>query len=159
MSAFKALRQTKQTKLRILAHPDTVFPLLCPVREYEWIEPWKCDVIYTDSGVAENNCIFFTDLPDRGESELWAVSRYEPNRCIEFVRFSPGEKIVKLDIHLSVTASSHCDMLWRKVFTGLSESGNRVVRTLADHQFEVETQMIEKMLNHYLQTGQRLAIS
>ena len=159
MPTFKALRKTRRKKMTITARPDQVFPLLCPVREYEWIEPWQCDMIYTESGVAENNCVFSTDLPDRGGPELWTVSRYERNRCIEFVRFSPGEKIVKLDIHLNGTASGHCEILWRKVFTGISENGNRVVETLADSQFDIETQMIEKMLNHYLQTGQRLALT
>lgn len=158
MPNFKALRKTKQMKMTINADPGMVFPLLCPVREYEWIEPWQCDIIYSKSRVAENNCVFSTDLPDRGGPEIWTVSRYEPNFCIEFVRFTPDEKIVKLDIQLDANAYGHCDILWRKVFTGLSENGNRVVKTLADNQFEIESKMIEKMLNHYLKTGRRLVL-
>lgn len=159
MSAFKALRKTKEMKMTINGKPAEVFPLLCPVREYEWIEPWRCAMIYSGSGTAENNCVFSTDLPDRGGPEIWTVSRYEPNRCIEFVRFTPGEKVVKLDIRLTPTAPGRSDVLWRKVFTGLSEEGNRVVETLAEKQFVTETRMIEKMLNHFLKTGQLLALA
>ena len=159
MPVFKPERITKQVNMTIQALPDEVFPLLCPVREYEWIEPWQCDMVYSESGIAENNCIFLTDLPDRGGPEIWTVSRYEPNRCIEFVRFTPGEKIVRLDIWLAPTASGHCDLLWRKIFTGLSQNGNRVVETLANNQFEIESQMIQRMLDHYLKTGQRLALT
>ena len=159
MPTFDALRKTKEMTMAINAAPERVFPLLCPVREYEWIAPWQCDIVYSDSGIAENNCVFATDLPDRGGPEIWTVSRYEPNHRIEFVRFTTGEKIVKLDIVLTPTASGHCEILWRKVFTGLSEEGNRVIDTLAGNQFDIETSMIEKMLNHYLDTGRRLAIT
>ena len=44
--------------MRLKGNPEKVFPLLCPVREYEWVEPWRCDLVYTDSGVAELDCIF-----------------------------------------------------------------------------------------------------
>ncbi len=26
--------------------PENVFPHLCPIKEYEWIEPWCCTLIY-----------------------------------------------------------------------------------------------------------------
>ena len=43
--------------------PDDIFPLLCPVREYEWLETWQCEMIYTKSGFTELDCIFKTSLP------------------------------------------------------------------------------------------------
>ena len=45
------------------ATPDRVFPLLCPVREYEWIPGWECDVLHSVSGVAEEDCVFRTRFP------------------------------------------------------------------------------------------------
>ena len=44
--------------------PEQVFPLLCPTREYDWIETWQCELIYSDSGFAEPGCIF-TIVPGR----------------------------------------------------------------------------------------------
>ena len=26
--------------------PEEVFPMLCPVREYEYIPPWECEIVY-----------------------------------------------------------------------------------------------------------------
>lgn len=26
--------------------PEDVFPMLCPVREYEYIPRWECDIVY-----------------------------------------------------------------------------------------------------------------
>src|SRR5208283_1284485 len=51
-------------KREIMLHStkDKVFPLLCPVREYEWFNDWKCTMVYSESGVAENNCVFYTKM-------------------------------------------------------------------------------------------------
>ena len=53
MTAFKPIREIKSYTMKIDALPATIFPLLCPVREYEWIEPWSCDMVFSESGVAE----------------------------------------------------------------------------------------------------------
>ena len=39
------------------APPEVVFPLLCPVREYEWLEDWTCEMVFSESGVAEEDCV------------------------------------------------------------------------------------------------------
>ena len=38
--------------------PEQVFPLLCPVRETDWIPGWTTDWVISNSGLAEQNCIF-----------------------------------------------------------------------------------------------------
>jgi hypothetical protein len=50
--------------------PDLVFPLLCPVREYEWLDGWECEMIYSTSGIAEDSCIFKTAHAGR---MIWSV--------------------------------------------------------------------------------------
>ncbi len=42
--------------MTIAADAATIFPLLCPVREFDWIDVWSCDVVYSESGVAELGC-------------------------------------------------------------------------------------------------------
>ena len=46
MAEFKSIRVVKCYTMNLCAAPADVFPLLCPVREYEWIEPWSCDMVY-----------------------------------------------------------------------------------------------------------------
>lgn len=158
MDAFVPQRITKETELMIEAEPQQVFPLLCPVREYDWIEPWQCRVLYSESGVAENNCIFETDFPDAGGRETWIVSHYEKDHGIEFVRFTPDQKIIKLDICLTDAEADGTRLLWRKVFAALSPAGNQTVAAMAE-DFENEAQRIAKMLNHYLKTGTMLPLA
>ena len=85
--SFHAVRRVQRGEQRYEATPETVFPLLCPVREYDWLEMWDCTMVWSASGVAEQDCVFTTAFPDAGR-EVWVVSRYEPGRAIEFVRIS-----------------------------------------------------------------------
>ena len=43
---FKSIRVVKSYTMNVFAAPAEVFPLLCPVREYEWIEPWSCAMVF-----------------------------------------------------------------------------------------------------------------
>ena len=159
MTDFTAARAVRQANLTFNASPETVFPLLCPVREYDWIEIWDCRMIYTASGLAEDNCVFSTNFPHHGGEEIWTVSRYDPPRAIEFIRFSPGQKITRLDIHLEPDGAEKTRALWRKTFTGLSEKGNRFIDTDGTALFDAEVERIETMMNYYLEQGSAMPVS
>src|SRR3990172_9993716 len=80
---------------KILASPGKVFPLLCPVRETDWVEGWDPQVVYTNSGIAEQDCIFITGSHDA--KSTWIINRYEPaNHYIEMIKFNPELLVTKL---------------------------------------------------------------
>lgn len=81
-----AARTTFTTTFTLDATPDEVFPLLCPVREYEWIPDWECTMVHSASGVAELGCVFL-----RGEGETWITTRYEPPARIDYAIVAPGQ--------------------------------------------------------------------
>jgi hypothetical protein len=62
--AVNASRLELQAVQHLNAPPEEVFPLLCPVREHEWLEGWQCEMIHTASGIAEKDCIFSTTAPN-----------------------------------------------------------------------------------------------
>lgn len=155
MTGFKAERVIKSYTMNLCAPPADVFPLLCPVREYEWIEPWSCDMVFSAGGLAENNAVFTTDFPAQGGHEIWVVSRFEKDRAIQFIRLSPGLKVNRLDIALAA-AGEGSRLEWTHTYTGLSEDGNQWIREMTDDTFRTEKVAIETMLNHYLKTGTML---
>ena len=53
-----------KTTLRLGAHPDRVFPLLCPVQEALWLPGWCAEILHSESGVAELGCVFRTHDAD-----------------------------------------------------------------------------------------------
>ena len=153
---FSGRRVAYQYSFELDATPAEVFPLLCPVREYDWIEQWQCHVAYSDSGVAENNCIFITNL--WSEREVWVVSRYEPEKGIEFVVTSVAGVVMKLDISLENGGGGKTKLHWRRTFTGLSDDGNTFVTAMTEEKFLEQMRGLEMMLKHYLDTGEMLKV-
>jgi hypothetical protein len=46
----------------ISAPPEEIHPLLCPVREYDWIEGWKCQLVHCPRGRNEEGVIFYEKM-------------------------------------------------------------------------------------------------
>lgn len=128
--------------------PEAVFPLLCPVREYEWLDGWRCDMVYSDSGIAEDNCVFKTA---HAGNMVWSVSRYEPPRRIEFTTFVPDHVVTRLNISLTPSGNG-TNLQWTRIFTGLSEEGNKSV---GNWNTEIDAELTKK-LEHFLKTGMKL---
>ncbi len=130
----------------ISASPERVFPLLCPIREYEWLDDWRCRMVYSDSGVAEENCIFETDF---GHGPVtWTVNRYEPPRRIEFVIFAPGRQVERLKISLE-PIGSNTTIRWERMSTGLSAAGNE---TAGHWRADLDKTLTEK-IEYFLKNG------
>ncbi len=49
----KRIVRTYNTPLS--ASPGKVFPLPCPVKEYDWIPTWQCNLIFSKSGFDGKN--------------------------------------------------------------------------------------------------------
>lgn len=144
---FRAKRRIFQYSGELTAPPETVFPLLCPVREYEWIDGWTSEVIFSNSGVAEENCIFTSGFLGM----IWNVCRYEPPQRIEFSAVAPGQLLMRLNLLLEPLQTG-TRLHWTRMFTGLSPAGNDVIDALPQDQERAVTQMLE----HYLKTGKML---
>lgn len=123
--------------------------MLCPVREYDWLDGWECRMIYSRSGVAEENCIFTPD--HTGHLMIWNCNRYEPPKRIEFVTVVPDKVVTRLNISLEEVQGS-TNLLWERIFTGLSEEGNAGVGMW---KTERDADLSSK-LEYYLKNGTML---
>jgi uncharacterized protein YndB with AHSA1/START domain len=146
---FHAKRNVTEFSGEIDAPPEAVFPLLCPVREYEWLKGWSCEMVYSQSGVAEENCIFKTAL---GAPAAWNVDSYEPPRQIRFTVIS-AEQVFRLKITLETTSAGGTKITWNRTYTGLNEGGNSKIHEWSTDRDRYLTQAIE----HFLKTGKMLA--
>jgi hypothetical protein len=156
METFQAERVIRENTHTIQASCSQIFPLLCPVREHEWIDGWSCQMVYSASGVAENNCIFKTSFP-RGPEEIWTVSHYDPKgSAIQFVIVNPLQYVMKLDISLQKRGENSTDISWTNTFTGLTEEGNAFI---ANHTGDAYTAGMARLFNaleYFLNTGKML---
>lgn len=141
---------------RIAGTPAEVFPLLCPVREDDWLDGWAdvCTMVQSASGIAELGCVFLTRDP--GLSDVtWVCSRYEPDELVEYIRVRPGVEVVTLTITVrSEDAGSRVDI--RHTVVGLpgADETALVQRWGADR----DPGMLwwERAMNHYVTTGELL---
>ena len=144
---------TRHTTFDVQASPDEVFPLLCPVREYDWIATWKCDVLHSESGVAEKDCVFTTAFHDGPMT--WVVSRYEPPTRIEFTCFVPGLFVMRLEIAVSGDAGAST-LEWTRRWLALGEQGEEWIAARTEGEYEHMMAMLRDSLRHYLATGDML---
>ena len=141
--------------MQLAAAPGDVFPLLCPVREYEWIDVWQCEMIHSASGVAEAGAVFRTAFPQDGPPDVWVISRYEPPRVIEFVRVN-ALRTIHYAIHLESEAAGHSRWRWTQTLTGLNAEGNALIAAVDAADFAQKIDAIASRLAHFLATGTML---
>jgi hypothetical protein len=64
MKIIAAKRVSRTYTRKPIASPEAVLPLLCPVREADWIQGWNPHLVVSASGVAERDCAFAARLAD-----------------------------------------------------------------------------------------------
>ena len=154
-----SFKSTQRTFTRIQVNTGSckeVFPLLCPVRESEWIEGWEYEMLYSLSGYAEKDCVFSTPYHN-DLSTIWQITQYDPiNYALEFVRFTQGELIVKINISLKSIDQLTTKSIIQYQYTGLNETQNSYINSTLEEEFEDQMNYWERAINYYLITGQKM---
>ena len=173
MNSPTSRRVTHEYTQTNLASPEKVFPLLCPVREADWIPGWRYKLIYSESGVAELGCIFTTEDPtvesekysprsngrdSKSTESTWICVDYDPAAFrIAYVGIRPG--VVATELWIQLTGDdgrTHSHIRFR--YTGLSAEGNHLVESYDRSWFETKMRGWEKSINHYLTAGKMIAV-
>lgn len=153
MHGFEGKQVTVSAEMQLNFAAEQIWPQLCPVREYDWIEVWQCELLHSHSGYNEFGCVFKTDFPTEGGEEVWLTTRFEPHERIEFVR-SNGVRVIHFIIQLTPEGIG-TKMVWTHHVTALNEEGNAYVDG-KPQTFAAQMSILETMLNHYLATGTML---
>jgi len=153
---FKGIQISKTYNQINNAPPEVVFPLLCPVREKEWIDGWDYEMIYSKSGLIEKGCTFST--PHHGnEQTIWYVTEYDKvNYRIEFVRFSPNEEIARINIILLNNGDGTTTSSITYQYTALNDLKKDWIQDKLENEFIESMIWWEKSINHYLEKGEKL---
>ena len=155
-SKFTAKRITKTYRQTINASAEKVFPLLCPVREAEWLDGWRYDLIYSDSGMAEEGAVFSTPHDTEADT-IWVITQYDPATYrIQFTRFTPGSRTCMLTICVKPQNRNHCFVAISYTYTGISDAGNDFIDHFTDAEFLDAVTFWENSMNYYLETGRQL---
>lgn len=132
-----------------------IFPLLCPVREADYLSRWTCDIVYLQSGLMEAGGVFTTNFEPESGKDVWVVSRYEAPVHIQFVRVNTLRTII-YNIAVQDSGAGQVRLLWEQIITGLNEAGNEFVAGLRQQDFTNMLADMEQRLQYYLDQGEMM---
>jgi hypothetical protein len=134
--------------------PAAVFPLLCPVREADWIDGWDPRLVLSESGVAEADCVFITEAEP--QDAVWYITRHEPaTGLVEMIKIVPELTACRLNIQVrAAPGGSEADVSY--THTSLGPQGDSFVESFTEDYYELFMQDWEARVNHYLTTGELL---
>jgi hypothetical protein len=151
MEISKPKRAARTCVQHLVAAPAVVFPLLCPVREADWLEGWSPLLVLSQSGVAEPDCVFVTAAEPAGA--VWYITRREPdNGFVEMLKITPDVTACRITIQLRPSAAG-TDAQITYVYTSLGPAGDAFVAAFTDEYYLQFMRNWETRINHYLAHG------
>jgi hypothetical protein len=146
MKIVKPIRATRTYTQHLVAGPQAVFPLLCPVREADWIEGWDPALVVSSSGVAEPDCVFITSAVPT--DAIWYITRHEPDAgFVEMVKITPAVTACRLRIQLrSTDGGSEADITYSH--TSLGPDGDAFVAAFTEESYRKFMYDWESRINH-----------
>jgi hypothetical protein len=156
MQIIPPVRAVRRYVQHLDGTPAQVFPLLCPVREADWIVGWDPPYVVSETGVAERDCVFVT----RAEpvDAVWYITRHEADLgFVEMLKITPGVTACRLTIQLTATASG-CDAEIVYAHTSLGAAGDDFVASFTEAFYAKFMRDWEARVNHYLKHGEALVI-
>lgn len=151
MRIVQPIRVSHTYRQRLDAAPERVFPLLCPVRECEWVEGWAPELVASRSGIAERDCVFTT--PANPADAIWYITRHEPERLlVEMLKITPGVTACRIEIQL-LPEDTHCLADVTYTHTSLGPEGDAFVAGFTEAAYRDFMQRWEGALNRFLASG------
>lgn len=134
---------------RLRGRPNEVFPLLCPVRETEWVDGWSPGVVLSNSGVAERDCVFTT--MDDSRAAVWVVIEHDAaTGLVEMLKVVPEFAVTRLRIALTAAPSGGTEAAVTYTYTALSASGAAFVAGRTAEAYARFMRNWEDALNRHL---------
>lgn len=142
----RLVRNFRQT---LGARPERIFPLLCPVRESEWLPGWEAHMIHSLSGLAEPGAVFSTPQQS-GPDAIWMIVEHRAPLRVRFVRWHADEMVVDLELDLSSPRPNTTWLDVRYTYTATSPAGRARIEAMTESQWLAQMTHWETTLNAWL---------
>lgn len=134
----------------------TIFPLLCPERETEWLDGWDYRMTYSASGYAEEGCVFTTREGDR--ETVWVITHHDPDAgVVRFARITCDIAATTLDVRVEQVDPVRSRVHIRYTHTSLSAAGDTFLDTITAEIFNERMRFWEASMTYYLEHGKKLS--
>jgi hypothetical protein len=151
-------RFTATKTLEIKAEADAIFKLACPVEELKWIRNWSYELIYSDSGVNENNCIFTETVSGAllfgtAEPTFWQTTLHDKEaRVFHALLIYGTQATCKFEWTVNESDTGVHTATWRVTLTSLGDEFNEDLTEKLAYWLE----FLSSCAKHYCETGEML---
>lgn len=157
MDTIRSRRERRAFTHHVPAAAEQVFPLLCPVREFEWLSGWDCTLVHAASGLAERGAVFTTQSGGEPPT-VWTISRHDADaRIVEFVCVTPGSRVRVLEIAVAANPTGGSDLTWTHTFTTLGPAGEAFLDAYPPETYRHQMDFLARSLEHFCSMGSRLS--
>ena len=106
-------------------NPGFIFPLLCPVQEYLWLNGWKTTMLYSETGFAEQDGMFIQNSGFPLYKRInWYIINYEPDKNITFLIVVNRIGSIKFVIDLIPVIDTQTKISWTYLITSHGKFGS-----------------------------------
>ena len=160
-----AVRVTYCHEILINAPARTIFSLACPREELKWIENWEYELIYSDSGHNENNCIFAERMSspvlfETPDVTHWYTTLYNRDDLkVQFLLTCAGKALIKWDFVLILISNETSRGTWSITLTSLSKDVDRIGRQVLEERLAGIIGFLSQALKYYCETGSMLKLT
>jgi hypothetical protein len=160
-----AMRVTCYHEVTINAPAQTIFPLACPKEELKWIDAWEYDLIYSESGYNENNCIFVERMSspvlfETPGDTLWHTTLHNRDDLkIQFLLNCAGKALIKWNIAIYPIGPEISRVAWNLTLTSLSDDVDRIGRQALEERLAGIIGFLSQSLKHYCEQGSILKLT
>ncbi|HMM21998.1 MAG TPA: hypothetical protein PKA10_14865 [Selenomonadales bacterium] len=149
-----SLRKEFVHRVNIIGDKQNVFKAFCPIAEKEWVPNWDCTLLYSQTGIAEKNCIFTTKSDNMPEM-VWVCSIYEPGNEVEYVRIITGYFVTVINIK-TTQVNEYTECIVQYTHTALSAGGaHYILNNFSEEQFLRQIDQWKDEIPGYLKTSIR----
>ena len=139
-----------------------VFPLLCPVIEYKWINGWKCKLIHFPNGKIEKDCKFqeimtapFLMGNISGKTK-WTVILFDPiNNKVHF-KLDNEVSTSFFKIELTPNGLDKTECLMEFNYKPITKNGDRFINHGGESKIRFFISALGAMLKYYCESGEML---
>lgn len=145
-------RKTLTYNLRLSGDHLAIFKAFCPIAEEAWVPDWSCNMLYSETGIAEKNCLFTTahsGMPDM----IWVCTEYDLGNAVEYLRVVPEHFVTSIRIltqrEEDITA---CQVTY--THTALTNAGARhIAEHFTEDSFLAQIKSWEALIPAYLNSA------
>lgn len=154
--------ETVEHEITITGDIIECFALACPVAELLWIDDWKFDLVYSESGKNETGCVFLEPstglsmLRSPGANAYWYTTRYEVEQHrFDAIWLTRDLAIARWEVSMTDLGDGRTRVKWSLVYTGLGAEGNSIIGEPGlGVRMKKGLSFIATSLKHYVETGE-----